>query len=226
VRDPEAPADTRDMYMVHTMFRREFAALPELVRDVPAGDTGRRMVVAGHVEFLAGVLEGHHRAEDALMWPKLLERGSAETAPIVEMMEGQHSRIEELSARLAGALPAWHDDPAEVAGVLDELVDVLYRHMSVEELTILPLAEKYMTAGEWVEMAHHSGAGMPAGKLSLIFGMTLYEADPEVMDETLASLPPEVRATLEDEGLRAYARYAEQIHGTPTPPRSGPLRPF
>jgi hemerythrin-like domain-containing protein len=226
VRDSEAPADTRDMYMVHTMFRREFAALPELVREVPAGDAGRRMMVAGHVEFLTGVLEGHHRAEDALMWPKLLERGSAETAPIVETMEGQHARIEELSARLAVALQAWSDDPGEVAGVLAELVDVLFRHMSLEEMSVLPLAEKYLTTGEWVEMAHHSGAGMPAGEMSLIFGMTLYEADPAVMDETLASLPPDVRATLEDEGVRAYARYAEQIHGTPTPPRSGPLRPF
>jgi hypothetical protein len=26
-------ADTRDMYMVHTMLRREFALLPALVRD-------------------------------------------------------------------------------------------------------------------------------------------------------------------------------------------------
>jgi DUF438 domain-containing protein len=170
------------------------------------------------------VLEGHHRAEDALMWPKLLERGSAETAPIVETMEGQHARIEELSARLAVAVRAWTDDPGEVAGVLDELVKLLFRHMSLEEMSVLPLAEKYLTTGEWVEMAHHSGAAMPAGRMSLIFGMTLYEADPAVMDETLASLPPEVRATLEDEGIRAYALYAERIHGTPTPRRSGPLR--
>ncbi|NMO55692.1 hemerythrin domain-containing protein [Actinoplanes sp. TBRC 11911] len=223
MRDPEAAADTRDMYMVHTMFRREFAALPGLVRDVPEGDAERRATVAEHVEFLAGVLEGHHRAEDALMWPKLLERGSAEVGPAVETMETQHGRLDQLSSSLVAALGRWRDDPAEVAAVLDELVGALYQHMGMEETVILPLAEKYMTAGEWTEMAHHSGAGMPAGKLTLIFGMTAYEADPAVMAETLGSLPPDVRAELENEGVRAYASYAERIHGTATPRRSGPL---
>jgi hypothetical protein len=230
VRDPEAPADTRDMYMVHTMFRREFAALPGLVRDVPGGDVERGRVVAGHLEFIDGVLAGHHRAEDALMWPKLLDRGRAEVAPVVHTMEGQHARIEELSERLAAAVREWRRDASlpsrdAVAGVLDELVELLYRHMSMEETSALPLAEKYMTTAEWTEMARHSGAGMPAGRMSLIFGMTRYEADPEVMAETLAGLPPDVRATLEEEGTRAYAMYAERIHGSATPPRSGPLRP-
>jgi hemerythrin-like domain-containing protein len=228
VRSASDPADTRDMYMLHTMFRREFAALPGLVRGVPAGDRSRVGVVADHLEFITGVLEGHHRAEDAVMWPKLLERGRDEVAPVVHTMEGQHARIEELSARVVASVGSWRRDAAAssrdaLAAVLDELVELLYRHMSLEELSALPLAEKYMTTGEWVEMAHHSGAGMPAGKMSLVFGMTLYEADPAVMEETLSTLPPPVRATLEDEGIRAYADYASLIHGTATPRRSGPL---
>lgn len=35
-------ADVRDMYMAHTMIRREFALLPQLVRDVEPYDTERR----------------------------------------------------------------------------------------------------------------------------------------------------------------------------------------
>ncbi|MCE7003986.1 hypothetical protein LWC34_14265 [Kibdelosporangium philippinense] len=42
-------ADTRDMSMAHTMFRREFAALPALVRTVAVGDTERADVVAEHM---------------------------------------------------------------------------------------------------------------------------------------------------------------------------------
>jgi hypothetical protein len=218
------------MFMLHTMFRREFAALPGLVRVVPAGDAGRAGVVADHLDFITGVLEGHHRAEDAVMWPKLLERGRDEVAPVVHTMEGHHAQIEELSSRVVASVRAWRRDASlssrdALAGVLDELIELLYRHMSLEELSALPLAEKYMTTGEWVEMAHHSGAGMPPGKMSLIFGMTLYEADPSVMEETLSNLPAEVRATLQEEGIRAYAEYASRIHGTATPRRSGPLQP-
>ena len=47
VASPETPVDTRDMYMVHTMFRREFAALPELVRNVAAADTERAHLIHG-----------------------------------------------------------------------------------------------------------------------------------------------------------------------------------
>ncbi|MCW2911163.1 MAG: hypothetical protein JWL68_5952, partial [Actinomycetia bacterium] len=35
--DTGSHADTRDMYMVHTTFRREFGALPALVRNVRPG---------------------------------------------------------------------------------------------------------------------------------------------------------------------------------------------
>src|SRR3979411_1966883 len=80
---PEAPADTRDMYMVHTAFRREFAALPALVRGVGAEDTGRVTVVADHASLMLGMLEGHHRAEDIHLWPRLLERGGEEIAPVI-----------------------------------------------------------------------------------------------------------------------------------------------
>jgi hypothetical protein len=48
----EAPAATRDIYMVHTMFRREFAALPTLVRGVAAADAERVDLIAEHTGLL------------------------------------------------------------------------------------------------------------------------------------------------------------------------------
>jgi len=99
VTNPETPADTRDMYMVHTMFRREFAALPALVREVAAGDTERAHRVAEHIGFLSTVLDAHHRAEDTHLWPKLLDRGSDEVGPVVQVMQNHHERIEQLIAQ-------------------------------------------------------------------------------------------------------------------------------
>ncbi len=42
----EPMADVRDMYMAHTMMRREFRLLPQAVRDVAPGDTRGAAVVA------------------------------------------------------------------------------------------------------------------------------------------------------------------------------------
>jgi hemerythrin-like domain-containing protein len=230
VASPETPADTRDMYMVHTMFRREFAALPELVRNVAAADTERAHLIAEHVGFLTAVLDAHHRAEDIHLWPRLLDRGGEEAGPVVRVMEGHHERIEQLTIRTVAAVAEWRQDASAergrlLADVLDGLHGVLYEHMGEEERRILPLAEKYVTAAEWHAMSGATGAALPPGKMPLVFGMTLYEADPEVMENTLSSLPSEVRAMLEEQGTRDFAVHSERVHGTPTPRRSAPLRP-
>ncbi len=45
-----APAqpDTRDMLMVHRVFRRECRLMPDLIRAVPAGDAARAQILADH----------------------------------------------------------------------------------------------------------------------------------------------------------------------------------
>jgi hypothetical protein len=65
-----------------------------------------------------------------------------------------------------------------------------------------------------------SGRAIPQDRLPLVFGMTLYEANPEVMQKTLAELPPEVRSVLQEQGQRAFASHSERVYGTATPPRS------
>ncbi len=103
-QDREAPADTRNMYMVHAMFRREFAALPTIVRAVAAADAEPVDLIAEHMGLLTAVLEAHHRAEDTHLWPRLLDRGGANLGPIVHVMEEQHERIEQLTAKAVVAL--------------------------------------------------------------------------------------------------------------------------
>src|SRR4051812_8925026 len=93
-------ADARDMFAVHTMFRREYGTTPGLVRAVTAGDQQRVTVVADHIALMNHVLQGHHLAEDKNIWPLLLERVDAELTPIVSVMEEQHERIHQDYVRL------------------------------------------------------------------------------------------------------------------------------
>src|SRR5580698_5857920 len=68
----EPYADVREMYMAHTMFRREFGLLPALIGGVSAADAARAQVVAQHFELIQSVLHHHHHAEDVYLWPRVL----------------------------------------------------------------------------------------------------------------------------------------------------------
>jgi hemerythrin-like domain-containing protein len=224
--DTGSRADTRDMYMVHTTFRREFGALPSLVRNVQAGDIQRSQTIGDHIDILGIYLYAHHHSEDIHLWPKLLYRGPREVAPIVHLMEGQHENIERLNTAADEATGAWRVNPTPESGealadVLDQLIHALDEHMRLEEQRILPLAEKYITAAEWHAMASESGRAIPQEIVPLVFGMTLYEANPEVIQKTLSELPPEVRTVLQEQGPRAFSSHSERVYGTATPHRSG-----
>jgi hypothetical protein len=70
-------------------------------------------------------------------------------------------------------------------------------------------------------MASGTGNEIPPNQLVLVYGMSLYEGDPEVIENTLSRMPPEVRSTLEELGPLEFASHSELVHGTSTPPRSG-----
>ena len=218
-------ADTREMYMVHTTFRREFGALPGLVRSVETGDTGRSQIVAEHIDILSVYLYAHHHSEDIHLWPRLLERAPRDVAPIVDLMERQHENIERLNTAVDQAASAWRanaggESREALADLSGQLIYVLDEHMGLEEQRILPLAEKYMTAAEWHDMAAESGRAIPRDKIPLVFGMTLYEANREVIRKTLSELPPEARSVLQEQGPLAFSAHSERVYGTATPPRS------
>ena len=83
------------------------------------------------------------------------------------------------------------------------------------------VANKYAAAAVWRATAAMSGADLPAGTMPLVFGMTLCEADPELIENTLSSLP-EMRAPAA--APQEFAAHSARVHGTSSPRRSGPLR--
>ncbi|MEU6341620.1 hemerythrin domain-containing protein [Streptomyces sp. NPDC046977] len=220
----EAMADVRDMYMAHTMMRREFRLLPQLVRDVPAGDTRRAEVVAAHADKVCQILHLHHEGEDEVLWPRLLERGGEGTAAIVPTMEEQHHGIDEALGDATELLAGWRSTARggdELAAAFERLLTALLEHMALEEKEILPLAERHITAAEWMLLAEHGLEKTPKKDLVLAFGMMAYEGDPEVVKAALSHAPFVARMIMPIVGPRTYAAHARRVHGTPTPPRVG-----
>ncbi|MDX3096260.1 hemerythrin domain-containing protein [Streptomyces sp. ME01-24h] len=220
----EPMADTRDMYMAHAGLRREFRLLPGLIRSVEPGDTRRAEVVGSHAALMCDVLHGHHEGEDLLLWPKLVERGGAAAAAIVPAMEAQHHTIDALYVAATGLLGGWRftgRGGEALAEAFDELLAVLEEHMALEEKEVLPLAEKHITAKEWHQLGEHGMEGLPKNLLPLVFGLAMYEGDPEVIKGVLAAAPLPVRLLVPVIGRRKYAAHAKRVHGTATPPRVG-----
>ena len=48
ITDTTTRPDTREMLVVHRVYRREITLLARMVRAVPAGNTGRARLIAGH----------------------------------------------------------------------------------------------------------------------------------------------------------------------------------
>jgi len=211
-------ADTSHMPKVHTMFRREFALLPGLVRSVGGKDEERAEVVAGHIRLLCLVLHHHHSGEDALLWPLLLARAPREVEPVVHLAAGHHQAIDELLAKVDLLLGSWtsgaaSEDGEALAGALGRLAVTAYEHMDLEERLVLPVAERHIFASEWDTMVATEAASIPPEVGPVLAGMLMYEAGPDVV-------PPSMRAALAELAPRAYAAHCERVHGTPTPPRS------
>ena len=212
---PEQLTDVRDMVVVHKVFRREFALIPHLVRAVAPGDTRRAAVVAGHARLILAGLDMHHTGEDALLWPKLLER-DAPDSELIHRMEAQHHRVEELIAALNVALSRWEDEarPAvseEVASTFDELRVALLEHLDDEEEHVLPIAARCVTQAEWNELGEHGMAKVEKSQLPVLFGAMLEEATPEEKKLMLTLVPPPVRLLVRTVFAWQYRRYVKKI---------------
>ena len=224
----EPYADVREMYMAHTMFRREFGLLPALISGVPAGDTARAGVVARHFELIRTVLYHHHHAEDSYLWPRVLSRAPESAAPVVASMEVQHGELDKVIDDLTAGLRDWPEsaDPARGAVLAEtavRLAGLLAGHLAAEEEQAVPLIARYVTAAEWGEMAAASAADVAPEQIPLIFGLMMYEGDPEVVGEAVSHMPPEVAAVMPGLAADAFARHAELVHGTAAPAKSGDL---
>lgn len=225
----EPLADVRDMYLAHTMFRREIGLAPALVRDVAGGDVDRAAIVADHLQIVDNGLHHHHVAEDKHLWPRLVERAGTEAGPVVRVMEEQHRAIDTLLDDVRAGLAQWRGtaDTAQgeaLAEAIGRLRERLVEHLAVEEDLALPLVEKHITAAEWGQMLADAAGDVAPEQASLIFGMMAYEADPDTVRAIIAQMPPDVSGMIGNLASQAYAAHAQQVYGTAAPARIGARR--
>jgi ribosomal protein L12E/L44/L45/RPP1/RPP2 len=174
--------------------------------------------------LVSKVLDLHHSGEDKQVWPRLRERGTAEIASIVGVMEEQHGVIHHGLLQVAAAVESWRDSASvqtrdDLAGAVSQFLPAMREHLALEEERVVPLIEKYITAAEYALLSQEGNAEVPRDTLPTIFGMIMYEADPAVIDTIVAEMPAEIQPVIKDAAAQAYAAYAQQLYGTATPAR-------
>jgi hypothetical protein len=213
----QARPDTRDMLVVHTAIRREFGALPALVRGVADGDTDRAAVVGGHYALMARLLHIHHEGEDVALWPVLHQR-APEAAELVARMEREHADLGAALEIADAAVPRWQSDPTaaareEAAAAIEAVGHVLVAHLAEEEAEVLPLAERVLTVEEWEAIGAHSRSNLTPDTAFLVFGMLIEEAPPAVAESMIGTMPPPVREAFHAVGEQQYAGYIAGVRG-------------
>ena len=134
-----------------------------------------------HAQLVLAGLHMHHVGEDIVLWPRLLER-AAPSSGLVETMQSQHQRVDDLTSQLEPVLTAWTTtgdaaQRAELAGLLAHFGQLLFEHLDLEEHEVLPLISRYISAEEWSSLGAHGHESMSARQLPLLFGSILEEAD-------------------------------------------------
>ena len=96
----------------------------------------------------------HHPKEDEYLF-RFLRRRSVEAAKVLDELEAEHVRARELLVAMRAALDATGEGGriGELEAALDAYASFLWQHMKREEEFILPLAERWLEAGDWEKIA-------------------------------------------------------------------------
>src|SRR6478752_1873840 len=74
---PTGPVDLMNMYVMHHAFRRDLTAFRAATEVADLADHPRWLALDRRWRIFASTLHRHHEAEDAGLWPLILERVAA-----------------------------------------------------------------------------------------------------------------------------------------------------
>jgi hemerythrin-like domain-containing protein len=206
------PINVRDMAIVHRLFRQVYDEAARLVRANPTPSPGRVTFLADHIDLALGGLHSHHADEDALLYPKLIER-APEQAQMTEQVEHEHQVITTALDAASAACATWRERPSAptgeaLAAALDHLNEVVQPHLDDEEQKVVPLAAVTLTQQEWDALGKAGMRSVPRKKRGIAAAMMLDALDEEERAYMVKSIPAPMRPLLPVMVERPWRKYA------------------
>lgn len=209
------PIDVRAMAIVHRLFRQAYEEAARLVRARPAPSPGRVTFLADHIDLIVGGLHAHHEDEDALLFPKLIER-VPEQAAVTEQVEHQHQVIATAMGAALAACATWRQQPSAETGealatALDHLNTVVQPHLDDEEQKVVPLAAVTLTQQEWDALGKRGMNSIPRNKRGIAAGMMLETLDADDRAYMMKDVPAPLRMLFPLMVTRPWKKYAATL---------------
>jgi hemerythrin-like domain-containing protein len=151
--EPNAPADTRMMGIVHQALRRDLARARVALARTPPPPGPQREAVARHLQWMMRFLHQHHAGEDAGLYPMVRERNPA-AAGLLDAMDAEHEAIGPGITALEHAAADYSQGDStarrdRVLAGIKTLEASLLPHLRREEEEMMPVVSATITAAEW-----------------------------------------------------------------------------
>jgi len=187
--DPEGPADTRVMGIVHTALRRDLARARDTLTRWPAPFDTQRIAISDHLEWMMRFLDHHHQSEDNHLYPivRLRTRRDRQASALLDAMNADHQSIVPAMRHLeavAGAYRRSADVRGDVVAAIDTLHGRLLPHLEREERQMMPIVSATVTEAEWQHWSHEFNI-KPLGPVEL-FDEGLFIVDDAAPDDRRA----------------------------------------
>ena len=153
----EGPHDQTGMYVMHHALRRDFSRFTAAVEGTPVAEHDVWVALERRWDAMADVLHHHHSAEDAELWPLLLQHaeaaGDQTDLRLLADMEDEHADIDPALAQVRDALAAMsrhpctdHRNALEIR--LGGATELLLAHLAHEEKHALPMLQRTLSEEE------------------------------------------------------------------------------
>ncbi|MFZ2530357.1 MAG: hemerythrin domain-containing protein [Rhodococcus sp. (in: high G+C Gram-positive bacteria)] len=215
--DPNGPADTRMMGILHDALRRDLTRTRTILTATnPPADT-QRMAVSHHLIWMMEFLRYHHGAEDKFLWP-LIRRLDPHAGPLLDRMDADHTRISPRIDILGHAAFAYRGDnhattPTELVAALDGLEDVLLPHLRDEEDEAMPLVSRTISRRQWGDWGHDVMKDKPKSELAREVPWIIDGLDDDRFRVMADALPAPARFVLLHAFAGQYRRAAAERWG-------------
>ena len=151
--DPNGPADTRIMGIVHSALRRDLTRTTTALSAEHAPGDAQRAALCAHLTWMMDFLHGHHEGEDVGLWP-MMRALCPSAGDLLDQMEHDHAQIAPQMVRLRVATDRYSSDgtPTAREGLVEALASlrtVLDPHLQREETEMMPIVAKTLTHARW-----------------------------------------------------------------------------
>lgn len=205
--DPDRPADTRMMNIVHQALRRDLERATTALEGTPPPAGGQRLALAGHLGWMMAFLRAHHESEDEGLYPVVRER-RPDAAVVLDQMDDDHRQIARSVDTVDAAASAYGTTDrssarAQLIAAIGELSEVLLPHLQREEEHVMPTVSEVLTEAEWLAIEHeHNVKPKGIAQLAKEGHWLIDDASAQDRDQVLGLVPALPRFVL----LHGYGR--------------------